>query len=383
MSNPDSFIDEVSEALRRDQMTRALRRWWWVGALVVVVIVGGAAIYEWRASRDRAEAEALGAAMLTAMDEPDPAARVSALEGLTPSGPAAAVVEMLAAAEELAADAPDEAAARLEAIAASPDMPAPYGDLAAFKAAMLRVGELPEHELRQRFEGLATPGSPFRLLAEEQIALSELRDDQRDDAVARLSRIGEDAEATSAQQNRIDALLVALGAGSAPEAETAGEALSEELAADAPAGELIVEDEAAPAVDDSDIVELPPVEEPVTEATLEEAPAADADVPLAEDAAPDATVVEEAPVEDAPAEDVTVTETPVEDAPVTEEPVTEAPATDVPAEASAVEVAPVEDEADAETDTDVIVITPESEPELLTEPDGGADGADVAVDEAD
>jgi len=31
MSQSDSFIDEVTEELRRDQLFRALKRWGWIG----------------------------------------------------------------------------------------------------------------------------------------------------------------------------------------------------------------------------------------------------------------------------------------------------------------------------------------------------------------
>ena len=40
MSNPDSFIDEVTEEVRRDKLFALFRKWGWVGVLLVVVIVG-------------------------------------------------------------------------------------------------------------------------------------------------------------------------------------------------------------------------------------------------------------------------------------------------------------------------------------------------------
>ena len=47
MHNTDSFIDEVSEAVRRDRVARTLRRYGWVIAAVVLFLVGGAAVNEW------------------------------------------------------------------------------------------------------------------------------------------------------------------------------------------------------------------------------------------------------------------------------------------------------------------------------------------------
>lgn len=55
MSDTDSFIDEVTEEVRRDRMYLLLRRWGWVGVAAVALIVGGAAFNEYRKSRDTAQ----------------------------------------------------------------------------------------------------------------------------------------------------------------------------------------------------------------------------------------------------------------------------------------------------------------------------------------
>ena len=53
----DSFIDEVTEELRRDRLYGAMRRYGWIGVLLIVVIVGGAAWREYSLARDRAAAQ--------------------------------------------------------------------------------------------------------------------------------------------------------------------------------------------------------------------------------------------------------------------------------------------------------------------------------------
>ena len=58
MSNPDSFIDEVTEEVRRDRLFAMFRKYGWIGVLIVVFIVGGAAVNEWRKSSAEARAEA-------------------------------------------------------------------------------------------------------------------------------------------------------------------------------------------------------------------------------------------------------------------------------------------------------------------------------------
>ena len=41
MSTPDSFVEEVTEAVRRDKLYAAFRKYGWIGGLVVIGIVGG------------------------------------------------------------------------------------------------------------------------------------------------------------------------------------------------------------------------------------------------------------------------------------------------------------------------------------------------------
>ena len=60
MSNPDSFIEEVTEEVRRDRLFAAFRKYGWIGGLVVLGIVGGAAWNEWQ--KNQAAARAQGAA---------------------------------------------------------------------------------------------------------------------------------------------------------------------------------------------------------------------------------------------------------------------------------------------------------------------------------
>lgn len=59
MSNSDSFIDEVTEEVRREKTFGYIKRYGWIVGLAVVVVVGGAAWNEWNKAQAQAEAEAL------------------------------------------------------------------------------------------------------------------------------------------------------------------------------------------------------------------------------------------------------------------------------------------------------------------------------------
>lgn len=209
MSNPDSFIDEVTEEMRRDKLFGYLRRYGWIAVLVVLGIVGGTAWNEYRSAQDRAAAQAAGDALLAALAENDEAARATAMAAVSAQGNAAVITALLTASTQQEAGQAEAAAASLGALAADPATPAIYRDLAAIKAAMLPVGEMPAR--LAALEVLAQPGQPFRLLALEQMAYLTLETGDQTGAVAILRQIAEDAAVTRGLSDRVQTLLIALG----------------------------------------------------------------------------------------------------------------------------------------------------------------------------
>ncbi|WP_370161611.1 hypothetical protein [Limimaricola soesokkakensis] len=210
MSNPDSFIDEVSEEVRRDRLFHLLRRYGWIGLAVVVLIVGGAAVYEWRQSQIAAEAQARGDALLSALAEPEPAARAEALAPIAAQSDDAVVPQLALAAEQQAAGDAEAAVATLDALAGNGEVAEIYRDLAALKSVLIDAGRSPEDKLLA-LEALSAPGAPFRMLALEQIALIRLAQGEQDAAVDKLRAIMEDAETTPDVRDRAASLMVALG----------------------------------------------------------------------------------------------------------------------------------------------------------------------------
>ncbi|WP_108860305.1 hypothetical protein [Ruegeria sp. Alg231-54] len=212
MSDVDSFIDEVTEEVRRDRLFLLLRRWGWVGVLVVVLIVGGAAFNEVRKSRATSQAQDLGDSILAALAQnqsEDRAASLAAVETQSPGGDA--VLNMLLSASQVEAGSEQDAVASLNAIASQGDLPEIYRAIAAFKALLLQSETLPAADRRLQFEALAAPGAPLRLLAEEQLALIDVSEGNVDAAITRLQALRQDAEVGVDQQQRAAQLIVALG----------------------------------------------------------------------------------------------------------------------------------------------------------------------------
>lgn len=242
MSDSDSFINEVSEEVRRDRLFTLFRRWAWLAILIVVAIVGAAAWFEWQSAQERAEAQAFGDALLSGLESDDAEARIAALSEIeTPSPEVTMILALLAAGEEANGDDPAAAAARLREAADAPGLPRRYVDLALLKAQMMDPA--PEDEARLVLEALAAAGSPYAALAEEQLALVDIRAGDLDAGVERLRGIERSAAATAGLQQRAAQLIVALESGAVLVDAPAEEAPVEEAGTEDEAG---ASEEAAP-----------------------------------------------------------------------------------------------------------------------------------------
>lgn len=222
MSDTDSFIDEVTEEVRRDRLFGLMKRYGWIAALAVLLIVGGAAWNEWRKAQDRAAAEAFGDAIKSALELPERDARAEALAAIdAPDAGGQAVVDLLAAAELGTANA-QEAATRLLAMADRDGIEPVYRQLATLKAVALPGSGLSAEDRRMRLDGLALSGGLVRLLAEEQLAMIEIETGDTSAAIDRLTQVAQDAQATAGLRRRVSQVIVALG-GDLPETGLAGQ----------------------------------------------------------------------------------------------------------------------------------------------------------------
>ncbi len=212
MSDTDSFIEEVTEEVRRDRMYAYLRRYGWLGALAVVLIVGGAAFTEYRKAQTRAQAEALGDAVLAAMAEPTPAARQARLVGIEPQTPGTiAVINMMTASEAVAAGDKEAAIAQLEAASINVEAPEVYRQIAAFKLLVMQADSIDAASRRQQLEALAQPGQALSFLAQEQLALLDIAEGNTQEAVTRLQNIIQAAGVSPDLQQRALQVIVSLG----------------------------------------------------------------------------------------------------------------------------------------------------------------------------
>lgn len=213
MSNTDSFIEEVTEEVRRDRLFALMRRYGWIAVLLVIAIVGAAAANEVRKNTARAAAQASGDAIISAVSSSDTQSRVAALSDLTTeSADAQLVADFLLAAHQIELGEAGAAATTLQGIATgAQELPEIYREIAAFKAVLAQGQTTPVAERRLALESLAAPGAPLSLLAREQLALLTLEEGKADEAMTQLQELIQDAAVTAGLRNRASQLIVALG----------------------------------------------------------------------------------------------------------------------------------------------------------------------------
>lgn len=213
MSNPESFIDEVTEEVRRDRLFAIFRRYGWIGIMLVVMIVGGAAYTEWQKASRNADAQQFGDALLGALDASDPGARRTALEQA--AGTAHGDSDKLALQKLLLASDPDEnrdaTLAALAAIAADASVSQLYRDLAVLRQVNLAGADMDVSTRRAALDPLAVPGRAFRTLALEQLAYLAVESGETEEAIKQFRALSTDQEAPQGLRQRASQMIVALG----------------------------------------------------------------------------------------------------------------------------------------------------------------------------
>ncbi|MCV6597353.1 MAG: tetratricopeptide repeat protein [Mangrovicoccus sp.] len=210
MSNTDSFIEEVTEEVRKDRLNALVRRYGWIAVAVVIAIVGAAGAWEWRKAQDKAAAQALGDDILTALELSDPAARVTALESVSATGDAFALRQLVAVAETPVSD-PAQAERLLRSVIEDESVSPLYRDLATLRLSMVPDVAILSEDRLALLEPLTVPGGAFRLSALEQKALVHVERGESDLALQDLVILRDDVESSAAMRDRAAQLIVALG----------------------------------------------------------------------------------------------------------------------------------------------------------------------------
>lgn len=211
MSNSDSFIQEVSEDLRRDKLFGLMRRYGWIAVVLVLMVVGGAAYFEWQKAQARASAEAFGDRVLAAIEAEPASARLNGLSGVSGTDVQNGVLQLLIASETLAQDDRAGTLAALAAVADNTALPSSYRQLATLKRVIVAGSDMAAADREAALGGLAQAGQPFRPLALEQLALLRASEGDLDGALALLNDLLSGPDVTQVLRRRAQQLVIALG----------------------------------------------------------------------------------------------------------------------------------------------------------------------------
>ena len=210
MSETDRFIDEVSEEVRKDKLYATMRKYGWIAVVIVLALVGGTAFREYKVASANTVAQKTGDAISKAMALEGPEARVKALSEIITNDKNMAIIALLKAAEQIDGGKFAASVQTLEVVESS-KVPSAYRDLAYFKKLLIEEEGLSEGARIAGLNELAASASPYRLYAQEQLALIDLAKGRKDAAINRLSQILEDANLSQSLRQRVSQLMIIVG----------------------------------------------------------------------------------------------------------------------------------------------------------------------------
>lgn len=204
----DSFIDEVTDELRRDKLFGFFRRYGWIAILIILGIVGGAIWREWSLSHERQEAQAWGDAILAAQASGDPAA----LTKVDPDGSSGrrALATLLAAGQWAESGGTDAAVEALRTLAGDNESDGVLKELAQLKLVMLTGSSMDAAEKDEILTRLSRAGAPFELLGLEQKAVALLEAGREEDAVTLIRQIQKKEGQSAALRQRLSDMMIVL-----------------------------------------------------------------------------------------------------------------------------------------------------------------------------
>jgi hypothetical protein len=217
------IFDEVEEELRAERAQALLKKYGGVIVAAALLIVGAAAGWQgWRWYQARQD-QAAAAAYLTAMTLAEPTAAgsnaanrpaaIGEFDRLAATAPEGYRTLARLRAAALKADAGDlqGAAALWDQVAADGSADPLLRDLASLLWAQHLIDSADPSLLEARLKALTAPDNPWHALADEQLALLDMRLGKTDQAKTALRSLAQDTTAPSGVRGRASGLLSRLG----------------------------------------------------------------------------------------------------------------------------------------------------------------------------
>jgi hypothetical protein len=209
------IFDEVEQDLRAERAEKLLKKYAWLLIAVAVAIVGAAAGWQlWNRYQNQQDAAA-AARYVAVMNVPGTAGReqIAVLDRLAASAPEGYKTLARLRAASLKADAGDVpgAIALWNAVAADGSADPLLRDVAILLATERELDHGDPVQLAARLKPLTDPNNSWSTLAQEQLAILDLRQGKVDDARKKLQILQFDVASPAGLRARAAALLSGLG----------------------------------------------------------------------------------------------------------------------------------------------------------------------------
>jgi len=208
----DSFVREVNDELRQDQIKGLWNRFGNVIIAIAVLIVLSTAGYRgWEYWRDRQAASA-GDAFLQAIELSRAGKQDEAMTALNEiaangSGQYPALAKLRIAGETLARGDKPGAIAAFDAVANDASLDEAFRSLARIRAGMIAVDVESHDQVKARLEPMAAAGQAYRSLAREALGLAAWKANANEEAANWFRQITEDAGAAGNVRERARLML--------------------------------------------------------------------------------------------------------------------------------------------------------------------------------
>lgn len=217
----ETFLREVDEELRKDQLAHFWRRWGkaLIAGVVVALIVLGGVLYWRHHTREVAGREgeqladayvALGSGKTAAAQKPLGALTQSRSDGYR------ALARFTQADIDLQKNDFKAAAAKFAGIAADGSLAQPFRDLALVRQTAAEFDTLQPAVVVSRLRGLAQPGNPWFGSAGELVAAAYLKQGRRDLAGQLFGRMARDEDVPATIRQRAVQMAGVLGVDAVP-----------------------------------------------------------------------------------------------------------------------------------------------------------------------
>ena len=213
----DTFLREVDENLRRDQLRdflKAYSGWLIAGVILFLAACGGYIWYQQhREKRTQQEVEQL-AQIYKDIGNGNTAKVPQQLDSLSNAGSKAVRASALFTRAAVAIQQNDLklATATYKKIAEDSDMPQPYRDAALIRQTAIEFDQLQPNAVIARLQPLTTPGNPWFGSAAEMTALALIKQGKTREAGQLFATIAKDKDAPEALRARAVQIAGSLGA---------------------------------------------------------------------------------------------------------------------------------------------------------------------------